>query len=457
MMEKIFLQEMPELKDPLSSAKPYTIQAKEWREKRQKFPEQKLGSNLSRYDRVATKKNDLLCLFALIGLVLQMVLLLIDFDVETKAYVHTEQCYILKCIISGSTLILILLQINYYHVLAIIEDTKWGFPTIWSGFFNSSLIYKAAIEIIICAIHPLPNFPPQWDPIGLLMIFRGFLFFRFLKYHSRIFRQRNTIVQDNDFLKRKKPIYGWKLVMKMYFYTHSLTTLVIVYSAIILIGAFCIQIAERADNENLTSYGNSLYFTIISCASIGYGDITPKTYLGKVIDCGFAIIGIVTLSFIVSMGDKALRMRSVELFSVESMGVILLDNKKHNISVLYIQSYWRLRKIMKSNGKWPYSPHKAATLNILQQRILALLVGKIKEASRSMHRYRIRQMGLSTFYKKEKENKEKDKDKVKEIEQIDEDEFKNKKEAKTEIDKKVEQKIRNRKNISLIKQGYNMK
>ena len=443
MLQEIYYNELPELKNPLKGK--FSIQTKEWREKRRKDLEQKLSSNLTHYDTVATKKNDYLCLFALIGIILQITLLLIDYDSDARVYVHTEQCYYIKYMISGSTLILILLQINYYHVLAIIEDTKWGFPTIWSGFFNSSLIYKAAGEIIICVIHPLPGFGPEYDVIGLLMIFRGFLFFRFLKYHSRIFRQRNRILKDNIFLRRKRPIYGWKLVMKMYFYTHSLTTVVIVYTAILLIGAFFIHIAERAKNDQLNSYGNSLYFTIVSTASIGYGDIAPKTNLGKVIDCSFAIIGIVTLSFIVSMGDKALKMRSVELFSVESMGVMILDSKRSNISAVYIQSFWNLRKIMKKYGKWPYNSEEAATLNIFQQRIVAVLIGRIKDSSRSMHRYRIRQMALSTFYKKDKEEK-KDKGKNENKDEKDEEKNSIKKRDSTKLrddnTKEIERKIR---------------
>lgn len=78
---------------------------------------------------------------------------------------------------------------------------------------------------------------------------------------------------------------------KMYFYTHPVTSLIVTYSIILLTAAFCIMIAERTLNENLTNYGNALYMTIVSCASIGYGDITPRSYLGKFIVCVFALIG----------------------------------------------------------------------------------------------------------------------------------------------------------------------
>ena len=89
------------------------------------------------------------------------------------------------------------------------------------------------------------------------------------------------------------------------------------------------------------------------------------------------------------MGDRALRMRSVELYSVEYVGFLKLKKEKEMTSLLYIQCVWKLRKIMKGNGKkWPYKPEEAAELNILIQRKVAMLIGNIKSASRTMHHYR---------------------------------------------------------------------
>ncbi len=40
------------------------------------------------------------------------------------------------------------------------------------------------------------------------------------------------------------------------------------------------------------SYFNALYFCIITLATVGYGDITPKTYAGKLFTMVFIVFGI---------------------------------------------------------------------------------------------------------------------------------------------------------------------
>lgn len=384
--------------------------------------QEKISMNLTHLDLVASRKNDYICFFALLGMILVIILLLTDYNPTTRTYQHTGFCLGVKCLISLTTIILIILQLNFYYVLGRIENSKWGFPNYCSSLFDTKLMRKASFEILICAIHPFPYCPPELDQIGLIMIFRIFLFIRFLKYHSSLFRLRHRILKENPYLRRHRPIFGWKLIMKAYFYTNPLMTLLSTYSFILLAGAFCIHVAERATNDSLTDYGNSLYFTIVSCASIGYGDITPASYPGKFIVCIFALIGITTLSLLVSVGDRAIRMRSVELFSVDYVSILLLRSKIANISATYLQSVWKLRSIMKANKlKWPYTPQEARKLSIFQQRTVAILIGKIKESSRTMHRYRIRELALSNFKeslaeKKEEEEGEDDEEKENEEE-----------------------------------------
>ena len=412
-MAEVYYQEMKDL-----STNPKDT-PKESREMRRKILEQKISVNLTHYDKFASKKNDQICLFALIGIILAITLMLSDYDPEQRSYENTPLCILLKTLITITTGIVIVMQMDYYYVLGKIENSKWGFPNFWSSLFDTSLMKKATVEMVVCAIHPLPFFNAKMDSIGLLMIFRVFLFIRYLKYHSKLFQLRHRILDENPYLKRHRPIFGWKLVMKTYFYTNPGATLIITYSFILLAGAFCIHVAERADNDSLTGYGNSLYFTIISCASIGYGDIVPVTYSGKFIVCMFALIGISTLSLLVSVGDRAIRMRSVELFSVDYVSILLLRSKIANISATYLQSVWKLRSIMKKNGrKWPYSPEEATKLGIFQQKSVAILIGKIKEASRTMHRYRIRELALTNFKEALVEkNEEEDDDDEKENEE----------------------------------------
>ncbi len=40
------------------------------------------------------------------------------------------------------------------------------------------------------------------------------------------------------------------------------------------------------------SWLDSIYFSVVTLATVGYGDITPKTDLGKIFTCFYVLIGI---------------------------------------------------------------------------------------------------------------------------------------------------------------------
>lgn len=49
------------------------------------------------------------------------------------------------------------------------------------------------------------------------------------------------------------------------------------------------------------SYADGLYFTIVTAASIGYGDITPKTPIGKFIAAVLGVMGLITISVLAGL------------------------------------------------------------------------------------------------------------------------------------------------------------
>jgi len=54
------------------------------------------------------------------------------------------------------------------------------------------------------------------------------------------------------------------------------------------------------------SFGDAIYFTFITGLSVGYGDITPETVMGKIISVCIGIIGVLIVGLSVAIGARAL-------------------------------------------------------------------------------------------------------------------------------------------------------
>ncbi len=52
---------------------------------------------------------------------------------------------------------------------------------------------------------------------------------------------------------------------------------------------------------------DGLYFAFITGLSIGYGDIVPKTDLGRLVSVGIGLIGMLFVGLTVAVGTRALR------------------------------------------------------------------------------------------------------------------------------------------------------
>jgi voltage-gated potassium channel len=54
------------------------------------------------------------------------------------------------------------------------------------------------------------------------------------------------------------------------------------------------------------SIGNSMYLSFITAFTIGYGDITPVTIIGRVLSVIIGLIGIIFTGLVVAIATRAL-------------------------------------------------------------------------------------------------------------------------------------------------------
>ncbi len=73
-----------------------------------------------------------------------------------------------------------------------------------------------------------------------------------------------------------------------------------------LIAALVACAALIAGTEDM-SFGDALYFTLITGLTVGYGDITPESAAGRVLSIVGGVIGVIFAGIVVAVATRALR------------------------------------------------------------------------------------------------------------------------------------------------------
>jgi voltage-gated potassium channel len=69
---------------------------------------------------------------------------------------------------------------------------------------------------------------------------------------------------------------------------------------LVILGALLMSIVEGI------SIGNSMYLSFITAFTIGYGDITPVTIIGRVLSVIIGLIGIIFTGLVIAIATRAL-------------------------------------------------------------------------------------------------------------------------------------------------------
>lgn len=62
-----------------------------------------------------------------------------------------------------------------------------------------------------------------------------------------------------------------------------------------------VEVSEEAEGYQSLSYFDGLYWSLITAGSIGYGDITPRTQVGKIIAALLGTLGVITVGVIAGL------------------------------------------------------------------------------------------------------------------------------------------------------------
>lgn len=76
--------------------------------------------------------------------------------------------------------------------------------------------------------------------------------------------------------------------------------------AVVIISAIGMYLAEQAENENVNSVFDSLWWAIVTITTVGYGDVSPVTVEGRLAAGVLMVLGIVLFSFLTAALTSAL-------------------------------------------------------------------------------------------------------------------------------------------------------
>ena len=120
---------------------------------------------------------------------------------------------------------------------------------------------------------------PAYRPLRVLRIF---ILFRFLK----LLRYTRSINQFVDVLANKR---------------FELLTLLFLLVFVVFTGGIAIYVLEETHNPQINNLFDSLYWSLVTISTVGYGDISPVTHGGRIISMMIIVFGIAMISFATSV------------------------------------------------------------------------------------------------------------------------------------------------------------
>lgn len=192
-------------------------------------------------------------------------------------------------------------------------------------------VLKGKLEFIFSppAIIDLLAILPAYRPLRVLRIFVLFRVFKLLRYAK-------SIHQFVDVLSSKR---------------FELLTLLFLLFFLVATSGIAIYVFEEQHNDNINSLFDAIYWSFITISTVGYGDISPVTYQGRVISMLVIISGIAMISFLTSIIVSAF---SEKLDELKENRMIEEINKKD--SFMIIGGYGQMiRMFLKTyKGKIPF-------------------------------------------------------------------------------------------------------
>jgi len=249
---------------------------------------------------------------------------------------------------------------------ALLEDSNYPYKKYFDWFMIALIIISISM-LILSKSEKIPEWVVQFDLYFITTIFA-------LEYLLRLWVQHDVhkyIIsksQDEGGFKQYLPLIKSKLrymislpalidliaifpkfrilrLLKLYHYMHGASSLFgalqkkrfeFIFLGYMLLGVTftfgsIFYLLEFGINQALGSYLDAIYWALVTISTVGYGDISPVTEMGKVVSMFGIIFGIGMISFVTSVMVSAFSERFDELRNQDSINHV---NKLRNVVII---------------------------------------------------------------------------------------------------------------------------
>ncbi|XP_070299726.1 small conductance calcium-activated potassium channel protein 2 isoform X2 [Salvelinus sp. IW2-2015] len=317
---------------------------------------QKLGHRRALFEK-RKRLSDYALIFGMFGIVVMV----IETELSWGAY-GKESLYslALKCLISLSTIILLGLVI-IYHAREIQLFMVDNAADDWRIAMTYERIFFICLEILVCAIHPIPgNYTFTWTArlafsytpsktdadvdiiLSIPMFLRLYLIARVMLLHSKLF----TDASSRSIGALNKINFNTRFVMKTLMTICPGTVLLVFTISLWIIAAWTVRACERYhDNMDITSnFLGAMWLISITFLTIGYGDMVPNTYCGKGVCLLTGIMGAGCTALVVAVVAKKLELTKAEKHVHNFMMDTQLTKRVKNTAANVLRETWLIYK-----------------------------------------------------------------------------------------------------------------
>uniref|UniRef100_A0A914DB36 Calmodulin-binding domain-containing protein n=1 Tax=Acrobeloides nanus TaxID=290746 RepID=A0A914DB36_9BILA len=323
-------------------------------------------------------KRNKVCDFSLLLAFIGLILVVIDAELTALELISKYSTFsiLLRSTCVLSTVILCASIVNYHRIEVKIALIDSGADD-WRVALSTERMIKLGIELAVCAVCPFPGSGyihwPYISPddrkisqvkvpidvvLSVPMFLRAYLLCRFMVLHSKQFQDAAT----RSIAALNRISMDFRFVIKTMMADHPLTVLVVFTVSYWICMSWMFTQCERYNKiENQNSdpekykaehyYLNSLWFIMVTFMSIGYGDIVPGTYCGRMLAITTGIVGAGVSSALIAVISRKLELSRAEKHVNNFMADSKLTNQRKNAAASVLQQTWFIHKFQRLCNK----------------------------------------------------------------------------------------------------------